>query len=423
MKTNPVREKLIKDMLSILEEGSNTNWEQGWIFPSNAFPINLTTDNYYNGVNRLALLLEAKNHGYEDNRWATFNQIKEAGWKLKNAKGTGIKIEYYFPFDRTLNKSISWNTYKDYDVKQKDNCTFFPKFFTVFNATYIDGCPNLEFESTNNEINQNTLINDLIDKMKVEYIELPSLKSPFYSLSADRITMPLRCYFKDDYEFNSTLLHEAGHATGHENRLNRNLINIFGSKEYAFEELVAEITSSLMSNEFHLEQTQKHIDNHKAYVSDWISILKEKPNELFRAIKLSEEASDYMLDLVDKELLNAQTIEVNETQIVKEPTLQKSATFALKDGIEVLQYNGTNYKELEEFARDSLVKVNMSLGDNSGVCYFLKTAKGKLMIQERDYIIKDKVQSEIYHCKPEAFKEMYKVLQIQENELNEELEL
>jgi len=331
---NPVRDTLIKEFLSILEEGERTHWNRGWILPNSALPKNIVTGQQYNGINSMMLMLIAELEGYADYRWATYNQIKEAGWKLKNAKGTGIKIEYYFPFDRILNKSISWKTYNDYDVKEKNNCTFFPKFFTVFNASYIEGCPKLEIESTNNEIKQDTLINDLIDKMKVEYIELPSLKSPFYSLSADRITMPLHSYFKDDYEFNSTLLHEAGHATGHENRLNRNLINVFGSKEYAFEELVAEITSGLMSSELQLQQTKSHIENHKAYVSSWIQIIKEKPTELFRAIKLSEEASNYMLNMLDKELLNTQTIEVNEGQLIEEPTLQISTALVLENEIE-----------------------------------------------------------------------------------------
>lgn len=50
--------------------------------------------------------------------------------------------------------------------------------------------------------------------------------------------------FETEYDYMATLLHEAGHATGHISRLNRDMTGVFGSPEYAREELRAEIASA-----------------------------------------------------------------------------------------------------------------------------------------------------------------------------------
>ena len=41
---------------------------------------------------------------------------------------------------------------------------------------------------------------------------------------------------------------------------------------------------------------QKHIENHKAYIQSWISVLKNEPNELFLAIHEAERIEQYALE-------------------------------------------------------------------------------------------------------------------------------
>ena len=55
-----------------------------------------------------------------------------------------------------------------------------------------------------------------------------------------------------EYDYMATLLHEAGHATGHISRLNRDMTGVFGSPEYAKEELRAEIASAFTAQELGL---------------------------------------------------------------------------------------------------------------------------------------------------------------------------
>ena len=59
----------------------------------------------------------------------------------------------------------------------------------------------------------------------------------------------------------------------------------------AYEELVAEMTSCFLSADLQVEQTQEHIDNHKAYVQSWIQMIEDKPENLVKAIAQAEKAS------------------------------------------------------------------------------------------------------------------------------------
>ena len=96
--------------------------------------------------------------------------------------------------------------------------------------------------------------------------------------------MELKSNFKDTKEsdatvhYYSTLFHELTHATGHEKRLNRK--DKFGTdlivgnkKSYAYEELIAEIGSSILfSHEFNFTKTIR--DNHAKYLNSWIQCLQ-----------------------------------------------------------------------------------------------------------------------------------------------------
>lgn len=91
-----------------------------------------------------------------------------------------------------------------------------------------------------------------------------------------------------------TALHELSHATGAEKRLNRDIRNVFGTEKYAYEELVAEISACFMSEHIQIEQTEEHVNNHKAYIQSWTKALSEKPEMLMKAIRDAEKAANYL---------------------------------------------------------------------------------------------------------------------------------
>lgn len=94
--------------------------------------------------------------------------------------------------------------------------------------------------------------------------------------------------------FNATALHELSHSTGHQTRLCREMSGFFGSDRYAYEELVAEMSSCFMGAELQIEADESQIDNHKAYVQNWVQGIREKPDVLVHAIKDAQDAASYM---------------------------------------------------------------------------------------------------------------------------------
>jgi len=75
------------------------------------------------------------------------------------------------------------------------------------------------------------------------------------------------------------LAHELSHATGHESRLKRKLTGKFGSKNYGFEELIAESSSLQLLKQFNLPSV---LDEQSAsYIYSWLQSQKSKNGKDF----------------------------------------------------------------------------------------------------------------------------------------------
>lgn len=268
-------------------------WQKMW---TTVQPKNLITNKKYNGINNLILSFIASERGYKDNRWCTFNQMKQKNWKFKNnANGQGVCVEYWSAYNYKEKKKYSLNEYLDAlktNPEIKDDFRFITKCTTVFNGDLIDGIPKDKIEDLENEIKTSDYISNIIKNIGVNYIE--DGPNAYYTPLTDTVVIPLSSCFKNEYAYYSTQLHELAHSTGHSSRLKRNIENDFGTESYAKEELRAEISSSFLMQELGLEYDEKHLDNHKAYIQSWIKILKDKPTELFKAISDSQKIVEYL---------------------------------------------------------------------------------------------------------------------------------
>ena len=196
---------------------------------------------------------------------------------------------------------------KNEDISQ---LSLYCKTSFVFNAKFIQGIPPLENKFTNNYIYSSPFIQNLIKNLGVEYKEFGD--KAYYSPKKDMVVIPEHSLFKSNYSYYVTQLHELSHSTGHENRLNRSMDNAFGSPEYAKEELRAEIASSFLAQELDIQCKDEYLNNHKAYIQDWIEILENNPDELFKAIKDAEKIQDYALKVGEWEKIQQQ---VNTTSL------------------------------------------------------------------------------------------------------------
>ncbi len=295
------RKELAEAFTRVLED-KGLDWKKEWHGRGGNAPQNGITKACYRGTNAFYLSLVAMAKGYQDPRWVTMTQIMDKDgkyhpkekWHLK-AGSKASYVEYWYPFDTKAKKALKWNEYRDAlrDGRSPEDFRLSTRYTAVFNADNIEGMPEIEQPAENTDIKMNDIVNRLAFNMGVP-IYFDGGDQTYYSPSKDSIHLPTIQSFESDYAFSSTALHELAHATGAPERLDRKQGSFFGTPDYAYEELVAEITSCFMGISAGTEQTEKHVENHKAYVQNWINAIKEKPEALVKAIKDAQSAANYM---------------------------------------------------------------------------------------------------------------------------------
>lgn len=277
------RKKLVEKIIENMENG-DLLFKKGWDV-SLLRPQNPISEVMYLGGNRLKLGMEAVLNDYKDPRWVTFNQAKEKGWNVKKGE-KGTRCEKWI-FTRTVKEKDENGKIIEKEEKLDKP---FPTYFTVFNAEQIEGIPPLELITADKEQTYE-IAEDFIASSECPIKELAQ-EQAFYSPSKDEIVLPLREAFKSKEAFLRTTLHEMGHSTGHESRLNRDMSGVFGSESYAKEELVAELCSIFTQARLNIKLEGEHFNDHTAYLKSWIGALKNDPSELFRAATKAEAASE-----------------------------------------------------------------------------------------------------------------------------------
>ena len=303
-KLTPARKALVDAVMKNLENGVGL-WEQGWA--GGGAPVSAISGKQYNGVNRMFLMAATAERGYSDNRWVTFKQMEDKGWSFKRdeegrsrGKNAGVSIEYFElrdkdtkqPFDRHTLDGMTADERNEY---MDENVYPIRKYYRVFNGDVIEGIPERE-RVEHDPTGRNDRAEALIDHWSETQSPIKYGGSmAYYSLTKDEIHLPEKKDFVDMPEFYSTALHEIGHSTGHEKRLNRNLSGAFGSAEYAEEELRAEIASMFLEQDLGVAASDKHIENNSAYIGAWKSKIKEDPNVLFKAIADAERMTKFVM--------------------------------------------------------------------------------------------------------------------------------
>ena len=294
------RQEMAEAFANVLEE-KGLEWRKEWHGSGGAAPHNGITKACYRGSNAFWLSLVSMMKGYTDPRWVTMVQIMDKDgryhpkekWHLK-AGSKATYVEYWYPFDLKNRKALTWDQYRQeiQTGRREDEFKLSTRYTAVFNARDVEGMPDVP-PTENEDIRMDELIQKLSDEMGVPVLT-DGGDQAWYAPYEDRIHLPTPESFESEYAFNATALHELSHATGHTSRLNRQQTGMFGTPEYAYEELVAEMCSCFMGFGLQAEPGSSHIENHKAYVQTWVRSIREKPESLIRAIKDAQGAAGYM---------------------------------------------------------------------------------------------------------------------------------
>lgn len=323
-KRPPFHEEFASKIIERLQEGT-APWQILWTPGQTTLaPHNPASGTVYRGMNRVHLALS----GYDDPRWMTLKQANDQGYSiLPGSKATPV---VYFQFSDEKNKlDNDGKPVLDADGKPEKERVELDKpivrFAHVFNAEQVDGIPPLQLTDKAYEWEPIEKAENILAASGAA-IKHDQNNRAFYRRMEDAIHLPPKENFDAPDKYYSTALHELGHWTGDENRLNREF-GPFGSEKYAREELRAEIASWMLGQEIGIGHDP---GQHAAYVQSWIQVLKEDPYEIVRACRDAEKIKEYVFDLERKKELRQ---EGPEQVVQPEKVNQRGKSFEKEEGI------------------------------------------------------------------------------------------
>lgn len=281
MKTQELYTSVTQRIITELEQGV-APWVKPWSGQSkgiNLIPANLLTGRPYSGINTLILWCEATEKGYPTQGWCTFQQANEMKARVrKGEKATPVV------FVKRVEK-------EDEQTGEKKASTILKSYY-VFNQAQLENVPP-QYERLPGR--------DFLDPEKCRDEALQYQKNcgvpvfhggnkAAYYPQRDQIVMPPFGSFEDEDAYWGVFFHEVTHASGHKDRLNRNLSGRFGSQAYAAEELVAELGSAFTCARIGIPPSFRS----SAYVENWLKVLKGDNQAIFRAASYASQATDYM---------------------------------------------------------------------------------------------------------------------------------
>jgi antirestriction protein ArdC len=249
-----------------------------------AMPKNAATGRSYSGVNVLILWGAVVQHGYPYQSWLTFRQALALGGHVRRGEhGTNVVYaDRFIPNDEKLRAG---------ETGEDAQAIPFLKRFTVFNASQCDGLPD-EVVITAPLPEPGLIEPKVAALIKTSGIDFRiGGDRAFYMPAHDYIQVPPPQVFFEPINWHRTALHECSHASGASHRLNRDLSGSFGSKKYAFEELVAEISAAFCCATLGIAPTVRHAD----YIGSWAAVLREDNRAIVRAASQASKAADFLL--------------------------------------------------------------------------------------------------------------------------------
>ena len=275
-------QQITDQIIEALEQGVmpwQKPWDSGW--PQMAIPCNGESGRQYSGINVLLLWMSAIRKNFTQRKWVTFQGANHLGGQVRTGEKSTVII--FYKQNMFEEKDDNGNVVLDENGDPKMKSSVFIRGHHVFNIEQCDGL----------DVLPNKMGMQLYNKAQDRACYIPR---------KDCIVMPDFKKFNTSDDYYATLLHECGHATGHKDRLNRDGVakfDKFGSEQYAFEELIAELTSAFTCAHVNV---RNDISQNAAYIEHWIKALKADKKAIFRASSQAREATQFLLNALESAL-------------------------------------------------------------------------------------------------------------------------
>lgn len=281
-----VTEKLIAE----LEHGC-APWVRPWA--STALPRNIATKRSYRGANIVGLWMSQMMSDYPSADWLSFRQALGLGGNVRKGEH-GTPIFFYTIVER--------------DDEDADRARRIPilRSYTVFNVAQCDGLEIADDQSAKEPFERLADAEAFIAAIgaTIRY----GGDRAYYSPDRDEIVLPHRESFIAPEHFYATTLHECSHFSGAKHRLAREFGKRFGDNAYAFEELVAELSSAYLCAELNIPGTLRHPE----YLASWVTILRADAKALLTAGARASEAADFLARLAGRREENSSGDEMSD---------------------------------------------------------------------------------------------------------------
>ena len=386
-------------------ETIQADWKKPWFTEgvSTSLPKNLS-GREYNGMNSMMLMLHAEKEGYKLPVWATFDRITSLNYVKdkqgvkqeakdsegnmlplvsvnKGAKSFPVFITTFTVVDKETKEKIKYDDYKRMTEEDRAKYNVYPKLqtYNVFNVEAQTNLKEARPELFQKLQEQNEVTRPVqqdgemfsfpaVDHMIAENKWICPIKpqygdNAYYSISKNEIVVPEKRQFKSGESFYSNLAHEMAHSTGAENQLNRLKPSSFGSKEYAQEELVAEMSAALVSQRYGMSKTLK--EDSLPYLKNWLDSLKEEPAFIKTVLQDVKKASGMINQHIDKVQLELDNAEkTDRTQATHQQPLKEIGKFDIPEWSLNYLTNGdaTNLSDEEIAMVDEFTRKNFPNG-------------------------------------------------------------
>lgn len=283
--------EITNQIIESIESGqASGQWTQPWANLT-ALPYNAVTGKTYQGGNTIILLIDQAYNDRSSAIYATYKQWESIGAQVRKGEH-GISL-------------VKWTERRPCKTHGPDEACdkcfgkprLFPTGFTVFSASQVDGY-------------QAPVV---AERPTIERIEAAEAffaatgldirhggDRAYYAPVGDYIQIPEADAFLTTEGFYSTLGHESIHATGHSDRLDRQISNRFGDEKYAAEELVAELGAAFLC--VTLGITNEPRADHGQYLASWLKVLRADSRALFTAAGLAQKAVNFLTTTVESKV-------------------------------------------------------------------------------------------------------------------------
>ena len=279
-----ITNKIIADL-----EAGRVPWVQPWGTEAAKAPIamprNAATGRQYSGINVLTLWGAVIERGYPAQRWLTFRQALSLGGNVrKGERGTTVVYaDRFVPEDERL---------RSRETGEEAQAISFLKRFTVFNAAQCENLPETIAVAAPTPPPPGLIEPQVEALIRATGIDIRiGGDRAYYAPGPDFVMVPPPQAYFEPINWHRTALHEMGHATGHPSRLGRDLSGSFGTTNYAFEELVAEMNAAFCCASLGIVPTVRHAD----YIGSWLEVLREDNRAVVRAASQASKAADWLL--------------------------------------------------------------------------------------------------------------------------------